>query len=133
MSQSRLQAPLSASIIFSHSSCFLSASRCVSSKTARSKFCFGEEEMLRENSLESFGSIPSTATPKSSHRYGRSLSPARSMSYCDFDSHPDPIYRQAMKKLSEGCSRFSKERDGMLLTVSLIIFICFFPHRSSGI
>jgi hypothetical protein len=78
--------------------------------------------MERENSLDSFSSIPSTTTPKSSHRYGRSLSPARSLSYCDYDSHPDPTFRQAMRKLSEGCSRFSKERDGMLLTVSR--FLC---------
>jgi hypothetical protein len=50
----------------------------------------------------------------------RSLSPARSLSYCDYESSPDPIYRQGMKKIAEGCARFSKERDGMLLTVILL-------------
>ena len=88
--------------------------------------------MERENSLDSFSSVPSATTPKSSHRHGRSLSPARSLSYCDYDNHSDPIFREAMKKLSEGCSRFSKERDGMLLTVSRKITVPPHPIFSSS-
>jgi hypothetical protein len=98
--------------------------------------------MKREDSLESFTSVPgSITTPHSTHRnhsrslspMARSLSPARSLSYCDYESNPDPIYRQGMKKIAEGCARFSKERDGMLLTVRphLRFYPLFSSHLSA--
>lgn len=70
--------------------------------------------------------IQSYDSPKSRPKT-RSLSPSRSLSSTfDYENNPDPLYRQAMKKISDGCSRFSKERDGMLLTVrySSLFFIC---------
>ena len=30
----------------------------------------------------------------------------------------DPVFVQAIAKVSDACARFSRERDGMLLTVS---------------
>lgn len=74
---------------------------------------------------DSFESVPSDSldSPKS-QRNPRSLSPGRSLSSTfDFESHPDPLYKQAMKKISDGCARFSKERDGMLLTVRLLLLL----------
>lgn len=82
---------------------------------------------------DSFDSIPIPSQDSPQNRpSSRALSPSRSFSSVyDFENSSDPIYKQAMKKISEGCSRFSKERDGMLLTVkyyyfSLINFISTF-------
>lgn len=85
------------------------------------KFEIIKKEIIKMEELVENLTIESENSPKSRPQT-RSLSPSRSLSSTfDFENNPDPLYRQAMKKISDGCSRFSKERDGMLLTVCLLL------------